>query len=61
MRALARPAWEEPMPAPAIVALYSDVHCPYAYLTVYRLRQLRAEYQGRVTISYKSLAAGISS
>jgi predicted DsbA family dithiol-disulfide isomerase len=38
------------------IALYSDVHCPYAYLTAYRLRQLHDEYRGTVTISYKSLA-----
>jgi predicted DsbA family dithiol-disulfide isomerase len=38
------------------IALYSDVHCPYAYLTAYRLRQLRGEYRGKVAISYKSLA-----
>jgi predicted DsbA family dithiol-disulfide isomerase len=37
------------------IALYSDVHCPYAYLTAYRLRKLRDEYQGRITIEYKSL------
>ncbi len=44
------------MPSPVMIALYSDVHCPYAYLTVYRLRQLREEYRGRLTIAYKSLA-----
>ena len=44
------------MPSAATIALYSDVHCPYAYVTAYRLRQLRAEYQGKVVISYKSLA-----
>src|SRR5262245_6844532 len=44
------------MPSAATIALYSDVHCPYAYVTAYRLRQLREEYRGRVTISYKSLA-----
>jgi hypothetical protein len=44
------------MPSPVTIALYSDVHCPYAYLTVYRLRQLREEYRGRLTIAYKSLA-----
>jgi predicted DsbA family dithiol-disulfide isomerase len=44
------------MPSPVTIALYSDVHCPYAYVTAYRLRQLRAEYRGRVVISYKSLA-----
>ena len=44
------------MLSPVTIALYSDVHCPYAYVTAYRLRQLRAEYRGRVVISYKSLA-----
>lgn len=44
------------MPAPTTIALYSDVHCPYAYLTAYRLRQLRDIYHGTVTISYQSLA-----
>lgn len=44
------------MPSPVTIDLYSDVHCPYAYVTAYRLRQLRAEYRGIVTISYKSLA-----
>lgn len=44
------------MPSPVSIALYSDVHCPYAYLTAYRLRQLRDAYRGKVTISYKSLA-----
>ncbi|MBV9229177.1 MAG: DsbA family protein [Chloroflexi bacterium] len=44
------------MPRPVQIALYSDVHCPYAYLTVYRLRKLRDEYEGRITIEYKSLA-----
>ncbi len=38
------------------IALYSDVHCPYAYLTAYRLRALHKEYQGKVLIEYKSLA-----
>jgi predicted DsbA family dithiol-disulfide isomerase len=44
------------MPSVVAIALYSDVHCPYAYVTAYRLRQLREEYRGKVTISYKSLA-----
>src|SRR5215207_6884948 len=44
------------MPSAVMIALYSDVHCPYAYVTAYRLRQLREEYRGRITISYKSLA-----
>jgi predicted DsbA family dithiol-disulfide isomerase len=44
------------MSSAATIDLYSDVHCPYAYLTTYRLRQLREEYRGKLTICYKSLA-----
>jgi predicted DsbA family dithiol-disulfide isomerase len=44
------------MSTQATIELYSDVHCPYAYVTTYRLRKLREEYQGRVTIAYRSLA-----
>lgn len=38
------------------IDLYSDVHCPYAYLTAYRLRKLRDEYAGKITIVRRSLA-----
>lgn len=41
---------------PVRIAMYSDVHCPYAYLSAYRLRKLRDEYQGRIIIEYKSLS-----
>ena len=41
---------------PARIALYSDLHCPYAYLTVFRLRKLLPVYRGRVEIAFKSLA-----
>lgn len=44
------------MSTPVVIDLYSDVHCPYAYLTAYRLRKLRDEYAGRVMIRYRSLA-----
>lgn len=44
------------MSAPITIALYSDVHCPYAYITAYRLRQLRDEYRGEIRIEHKSLA-----
>jgi predicted DsbA family dithiol-disulfide isomerase len=44
------------MPTSVTIALYSDVYCPYAYLTIFRLRKLRDDYRGRVTIAYKSLA-----
>jgi predicted DsbA family dithiol-disulfide isomerase len=41
---------------PIQIELYSDLHCPYAYLTMYRLRQLRVDYKGRITIIHRSLA-----
>jgi predicted DsbA family dithiol-disulfide isomerase len=44
------------MPDPIHIAMYSDVHCPYAYLTTYRLRKLRDEYRGKIVIDYKSLS-----
>lgn len=37
------------------VAFYSDLACPYAYITAYRLRKLRDEYRGRLIIEHKSL------
>lgn len=41
---------------PVQIELYSDVHCPYAYITMYRLRQLRDEYAGKITLVHRSLA-----
>lgn len=38
------------------IELYSDLHCPYAYLTAYRLRKLRDKYRGKIRIIHKSLA-----
>jgi predicted DsbA family dithiol-disulfide isomerase len=44
------------VPSPIQIDLYSDVHCPYAYITAFRLRQLRAEYAGKIVINHRSLA-----
>ncbi len=44
------------MNEPATIELYADIYCPYAYLTAYRLRKLRAEYAGRVEVVHRSLA-----
>lgn len=41
---------------PVQIDLYSDLHCPFAYITVYRLRQLRAEYRGQIVINHKCLS-----
>ena len=38
------------------IDLYSDLRCPYAYLMAYRLGQLRADYEGQITIIRRSLA-----
>ena len=44
------------MPELPRIAMYSDLACPYAYIAAFRLRQLRGEYRGRVTIEHKALA-----
>lgn len=41
---------------PVRIEMYSDVHCPYGYLTAFRLRKLRTEYKGRIAIVHKCLA-----
>lgn len=41
---------------PIQIELYSDVHCPYAYLTAYRLRQLGDEYRHKIAIVHRSLS-----
>jgi predicted DsbA family dithiol-disulfide isomerase len=38
------------------IALYSDLHCPYAYITAFRLRQILPDYAGSLRIVHKSLA-----
>ena len=44
------------MENPVVIDLYSDLHCPYAYITAFRLRKLQEEYGGRIVIAHKSLA-----
>jgi len=45
------------MPAPPVqIEYFSDVHCPYAYLTSYRLRQIMPEYQGRIELVFRALS-----
>jgi predicted DsbA family dithiol-disulfide isomerase len=44
------------MTEPIHIAMYADLHCPYAYLSAYRLRKLRDEYRGRIIIEHKSLS-----
>lgn len=43
------------MPLPTI-DVYSDLHCPWAYLACYRLRQVWPAYAGRVQLRWRALA-----
>lgn len=38
------------------IEIYSDIHCPWAYLAVYRLRQLWPEYAGKLEVRWRSLS-----
>ena len=38
------------------IEIYSDIHCPWAYLAVYRLRQVWPEYAGNVQIIWRALS-----
>ncbi|HLJ67281.1 MAG TPA: DsbA family protein [Chloroflexota bacterium] len=42
-------------PLPTI-ELYSDIHCPWAYMAIFRLRVVWPDYQGRVRVVFRSLA-----
>lgn len=38
------------------IELYSDIHCPWAYMALYRLRAVWPEYRDRVRIEFRSLS-----
>jgi predicted DsbA family dithiol-disulfide isomerase len=38
------------------IELYSDVHCPWAYMALFRLRKIWPEYEGRVRIRFRALS-----
>lgn len=38
------------------IELYSDIHCPWAYMALFRLRTVWPEYRGRVRIVFRALA-----
>lgn len=44
------------MTSSPVIAMYADLACPYAYVSAYRLRQLRREIPERIVIAHKSLA-----
>lgn len=39
-----------------VLAMYADLACPYAYVSAYRLRKLRAQEHDPISIVHKSLA-----
>jgi predicted DsbA family dithiol-disulfide isomerase len=39
-----------------MIEIYSSIECPFAYLAVYRLRQVWAEFEGQVELSWRSLS-----
>src|SRR5947209_541887 len=43
----------------ATIELYSDVHCPWAYMALYRLRKVLPEYSDRVRVVVRSLSLEI--
>jgi predicted DsbA family dithiol-disulfide isomerase len=38
------------------IEIYSSIECPYAYLAIYRLRQIWPEYTGRVQLVWRALS-----
>ena len=38
------------------IEIYSSIACPYAYLAVYRLRQIWPDYRGRVRLVWRALS-----
>lgn len=42
--------------ATPIIDVYSDIFCPFAYLTVYRLRQVWPDYAGRLALRWRALS-----
>jgi len=39
-----------------VIEIYSSLECPFAYMAVYRLRQVWPEYAGRVQIIWRALS-----
>ncbi len=37
------------------IEVFSDIHCPWAYLATFRLRQLEPEWQGRIRLAWRCL------
>ena len=39
-----------------VVEIYSDIHCPWTYLAIYRLREVWPEYAGRLRLAWRALS-----
>jgi predicted DsbA family dithiol-disulfide isomerase len=39
-----------------VIEVYSSIECPFAYLAVYRLRQVWNEFEGQVDLAWRSLS-----
>jgi predicted DsbA family dithiol-disulfide isomerase len=39
-----------------VIEMYSDIHCPWSYLAIFRLRKLWPEYAGKLEIRWRSLS-----
>jgi predicted DsbA family dithiol-disulfide isomerase len=39
-----------------MIEIYSSIECPFAYLAVYRLRQVWNEFEGQVDLAWRSLS-----
>lgn len=39
-----------------VIECFSDLHCPWAYLASFRLRQIWPEYRARLTLRWRALA-----
>ncbi len=38
------------------IEIYSDVHCPWAYLATFRLRRVWPDYEGRLCIAWRAIS-----
>lgn len=38
------------------IEVYSDIHCPWAYMAVYRLRKVWPDYAGRLCVTWRALS-----
>jgi predicted DsbA family dithiol-disulfide isomerase len=42
--------------AKPVIEVYSSIECPFAYLSVYRLRQVWGAFSGRLSLSWRALS-----